>query len=64
VLDKLRDAFKKSIDDKEFLDIMDKIYIPVAYRSPEEYRKLVETGYKENEPMILELGLHKSQQKK
>ena len=64
VLEKLRDAFKKSIDDKEFLDIMDKIYIPVAYRSPEEYRKLVETGYKENEPMILELGLHKSQQKK
>jgi len=43
---------------------MNKIYIPVAYRTPEEYQKLVEQGYKENESMILELGLHKSQQKK
>ncbi len=64
VLDKLRDGFKKSIDDKDFKEIMDKIYIPVAYRTPEEYQKLVEKGYKENEPMILELGLHRSQQKK
>jgi tripartite-type tricarboxylate transporter receptor subunit TctC len=64
VLDKLRDAFKKAIDDPEFLEVMKKIYIPVAYRTPEEYQKVVETGYKENEAMITELGLHKSQQKK
>jgi len=64
VLDKLRDAFKKSIDDKDFQAIMEKIYIPVAYRTPQEYQKLVEAGYKENEAMVLELGLHKSQQKK
>ncbi len=62
-LDKLRDAFKKAIDDPEFQEIMNKIYIPVAYRTPEEYQKLVETGYRENEAMIRELGLHKSQKK-
>jgi len=63
IMDKLRDAFKKAIDDPEFLEVMKRIYIPVAYRSAEEYQKLVETGYKENEAMILELGLHKSQKK-
>ncbi len=63
-LDKLRDAFKKAIDDPEFVEIMDRIYIPPAYKTPEEYRNLVEAGYKESEVMIRELGLHKSQQKK
>lgn len=63
-MDKLRDAFKRAIDDPEFLEIMKKIYIPVAYRTPEEYQKLVEAGYQEGEAMIRELGLHKSQQKK
>ena len=64
VLDKLRDAFKKTIDDPEFLEIMNNIYIPPAYKTPEDYKNLVEVGYKESEVMIRELGLHKSQQKK
>jgi len=64
VLDKLRDAFKKSLDDPAFLEIMKNLYIPVAYRTPEEYQKMVEVGYKANEAMIREIGLHKSQQKK
>ncbi len=63
IVNKLREAFKKAIDDPEFLEIMKKIYIPVAYRTPEEYQKLVEAGYKENEAMIMELGLHKLQKK-
>jgi tripartite-type tricarboxylate transporter receptor subunit TctC len=63
-LDKLRDAFKKAMDDPEFIAIMNKIYIPPAYKTAEEYRNLVEVGYKESEPIIRELGLHKSQQKK
>ncbi|TRZ51137.1 tripartite tricarboxylate transporter substrate binding protein [bacterium] len=63
-MDKLRDAFKKAIDDPDFLEIMKRLYIPVAYRTPEQYRKMVEVGYKENEAMMLEVGLHKSQQKK
>ncbi len=63
-LDKIRDAFKKALDDPEFLEIMKNLYIPVAYRTPEQYQKMVEIGYKENEAMMLEIGLHKSQQKK
>jgi tripartite-type tricarboxylate transporter receptor subunit TctC len=64
ILDKLRDAFKKSMDDPEFLDVMKKIYIPAAYRSAEEYQKLIEVTYPQYEGIIKELGLHKSQQKK
>jgi tripartite-type tricarboxylate transporter receptor subunit TctC len=63
-MDKLRDAFKKAMDDPEFLEIMNKIFIPPAYKTPEEYKTLVEVGYRESEAMIRELGLHKSQQKK
>ena len=58
------DAFKKASDDPEFLEIMNNIYIPPAYKTPEDYKNLVEVGYKESEVMIRELGLHKSQQKK
>jgi tripartite-type tricarboxylate transporter receptor subunit TctC len=63
ILDKLRDVFKKTVEDPEFLKIMDNIYVNVAYRNHEEFQKLVELNYKENEAMILELGLHKSQKK-
>lgn len=64
VLAKLREAFKKTMDDPEFLEVMERLYVNVAYRSPEDFRKLVETDYKSNEAIIRELGLHKSQQKK
>lgn len=64
LMEKLRSVFKRAMNDPEFLDILKKMYIPVVYRSPEEYKKLVEEGYRENEKMILELGLHKSQKKK
>jgi tripartite-type tricarboxylate transporter receptor subunit TctC len=63
IIGKLRDAFKKALDDRDLLEIMEKIYLPVVYRTPEEYQKLVEKDYKENEAMFLELGLHKSQKK-
>jgi len=39
-------------------------WVNVAYRNHEEFQKLVELNYKENEAMILELGLHKSQKNK
>ena len=65
VMDKLRDAFKKALDDPEFQEIMKKIYLPVAdHRTPEQYQELVEADYKENEAMIRGVGMHKSQQKK
>jgi len=64
ILEKLRISFKKALDDPEFLKLMDRIYVPVVYRSAEEFKKLVERDYKVNERIIYELGLHKSQQKK
>jgi hypothetical protein len=33
---------KKAMEDQEFLEIMGEIYIPPAYRTPEEYQTLVE----------------------
>jgi tripartite-type tricarboxylate transporter receptor subunit TctC len=53
-LAKLRDAFKKAMDNPEFLEIMAKIYIPPSYRTPEEYQTLVGQEYKECEAMIYE----------
>lgn len=63
IMDKLRDAFKKSFDDPEALEVMERISTIPTYRTYEDYQKIVEAGYKENETMILELGLHKSQKK-
>ena len=64
IMNKLTAAFKKAMDDQEFLKIMDRIYVPVVYRSAEDFKKFVADGYKDNEKMILDLGLHKSQKKK
>jgi len=64
ILDKLKSVFKAALDDPEFLKLMDRIYVPVVYRTAEEYNKLAEVGYKENEEMIKSLGLHKTQKKK
>ena len=64
VLEKLRDVFKTAMKDQEFLQLMENFYFKVEYRSPEEYRKIVEEGYKEYGKFIMEVGLHKSQQKK
>lgn len=63
ILEKLREAFRKSMDDPEFLEIMERIFIPVAYRTPEQYQSLIEKGFLENEALVKELGLHKSQKK-
>ncbi len=63
IMDRLRKIFKNAMEDPEFLDVLKKMHIPAAYRTPEEYKKLVEDGYKQNEKMIRELDLHKSQKK-
>ncbi len=63
IMEKLNHAFNKALEDPEFLKIMDRIYVPVVYRTADEFKKLVAEGYKENEKLIRELGLHKSQKK-
>ena len=62
-MDKLTSSFKKAAEEPRFLEVMDRIYVPVDYRSGEDYQKLVEGGYKQMGDLIMELGLHKSQKK-
>ena len=64
IMEKLSSSFKKAADTPKFLETMDKLYVPVFYRTGEEFQKMVEEGYKEMGDLIMELGLHKSQQKK
>jgi tripartite-type tricarboxylate transporter receptor subunit TctC len=63
IMDKLIPAFKKALDDPEVITLMDRIYVPIVYRSAADYMKLVEVEYKDVEKMIRDLGLHKSQKK-
>jgi len=63
IMDKLRSAFKKAIDDPSFLDIMKKINLPMAYLTPEQCQQTAESRYIEDEAMVLEIGAHKSQKK-
>jgi len=62
-MEKLREVFKKAMQDPEVRSLMDKIFVSLVYRTPEEFKKLVEIGYTENEKVIRYLGLHKSQKK-
>ncbi len=63
IMDKLREVFRKSFDDPEAHEVMERISTIPAYLSPEEYYKIVEAGYKESEAILLELGAHKTQKK-
>ena len=63
IMDKLREVFRKSFDDPEAHEVMERISTIPTYLSPEEYYKIVEAGYKESEAILLELGAHKTQKK-
>jgi tripartite-type tricarboxylate transporter receptor subunit TctC len=63
IMEKLRHVFKKAVEDPALLATMEKIHAVIVYRTPEQFKKLVEVGYVENEKIIRELGLHKSQKK-
>ena len=52
ILDKLEEAFKKSMNDPEFLDILKKVYVTPVYRTPEEYKKEIEDIYKVYEGIL------------
>ena len=58
-----RDVFKQATNDPAFQQVMERIFIPVEYSSADEFRRRLEEDYKQNEKLILELGLHKSQKK-
>lgn len=57
VVHKLVDAFKKAMEDREFIEIMEKMYIPIFYNGPEEFTKFIETNLKATAQMFKELGV-------
>jgi tripartite-type tricarboxylate transporter receptor subunit TctC len=63
IVDKLKNTFKQGMETPQFLETMERIYVPPYYRSGEDYQKMIETGVKSMGEIIKELGLHKSQKK-
>ena len=63
ILDKLQDVFKKTMEDSEFKEVMERIYFKPEFFSGKEYRKLLEDDYNQNHKILLDLGIHKSQKK-
>lgn len=61
---KLRDAFKKAAETPEFRKAVDSIYLIPRYRDHGDWKAELETAFHENEKMVRDLGLHKSQQNK
>jgi len=62
IMTKLRDAFKKAAETDEFQEAVRKIYLVPRYRDPAEWKAELEKALHQNEKMIRELGLHRSQQ--
>jgi tripartite-type tricarboxylate transporter receptor subunit TctC len=63
VMDKLKNSFKQAMATPQFIETMERIYVPPYYLSGEDYQKMIEEGYKSMGEMIKEVGLHKSQKK-
>ncbi len=64
IIEKWRDICKQAMGDKKFLELMESFYWEPEYLSPEQYRKIIEEGYKEDGEFMKQLGIHKSQKKK
>ncbi len=59
VVEKLRAAFKKGMEEKAYVDYMAKVMIAINYQPPEEVVKSFTESYKAMGPFIKELGLAK-----
>ena len=59
VIQKLQSAFKKGMEEKSFVDYMDKIMLSINYMPPEETLKIWKRDYQIMGDMIKELGLSK-----
>ncbi len=63
IMDKLVAAFKQTMDDPEFLKIMDSFHLRPQYFSPADLTKELQAMYKDYGDFIRSLGLHKDQKK-
>ena len=52
-------AFKKAMEDPEFIKTLDKFATPLVYRNPEEITKYVQDFFTELSPVVKQLGLRK-----
>jgi tripartite-type tricarboxylate transporter receptor subunit TctC len=59
VVDTLHRAFKKSMEDPDFIKTAEKFATPLVYRNPEEMTKYVHDFFAELGPVVKQLGLRK-----
>jgi len=64
IVKKLDEAFRKGMDDPEFIQAMGKLEIEVGYRNSEDLKKYLEEAYIRLGKMIRELKLPKEPEKK
>lgn len=62
IMNKLVAAFKQTMENPEFLKVMDSFHLKVQYYSPAELRQKLEVMNKDYGDFIRSLGLHKDQQ--
>jgi len=61
IVKKLDEAFKRAMDDPEFVAYMQKIEMPTAYKSSADTKKALEQANKRFEKMVIDLNLPKEQ---
>lgn len=61
IVEKLHDAFKKSLDDPDFQAVLKKFDMPLLYRNPEESEKAAQQDFERYKRLVQKLGLDKTQ---
>jgi len=64
IMERLRSAFKSAAETPEFKKAVDSIYLVPKYRDHSDWETELKAALIDNEKMVRDLGLHKSQQKK
>lgn len=59
IVAKLHDAFKKAMDDPDFLAVMKKLDMPTYYLNSEDYEKYIRGEFERIEKLVQKLGLQK-----
>ena len=64
IIKRLEEAFRKAMDDPEFIQAMERFEIEITYRNSEDTRKYLETAYERLRRMIIDLKLSKEDERK
>jgi tripartite-type tricarboxylate transporter receptor subunit TctC len=59
IVNKLHQAFKKAMDDPEFIETMKKLDMPLLYLGPEDYERFVRQDFENIGKLVQKLGLQK-----